>query len=551
MHQHQSGHTSEELSLSVIGLQVLYNIHKSSQKIVTPNKSQTDDVIVDLPSDNCNDGILPQLFIPNSNQLTFPEVQKEPMCLKVSIAKSVLKTDNSNAKNRHDLKTSLQQNIISSRTSRTSAVSTKRKIIVPLDHQKHRKEISILPAVSKNVDLKIQSGNTKNFPNKKPCQSGFTRLEVSQIIRNNILERTLTSHNNNENHLANQTFSMKKESSIASQSEPICLKFSQNNLVLSSLNQVKNPEGIFKKFDANFKKPVKFNEVEETIKRPELTIEIIDTNFKKPESVNKKSAVTIKKLETCSKKPQVIKPKEQINIPLGNQYDCNHVQNVCLKRLDSKSPPRKLEPSFEIMREPLLQKSESDFIKLESILRRPVTPNEIVEPTPKKLKSLLKVLPKEIKSETCLKPKPLPVIEVGDDAWYETVKNKLYVENELPTDITNIAMQDFSNHSFDASQNASETFNYNDLSSESYMNLDTYLMSPEIQPQVRLNSSQGIVDNNLTFQNSNQVPGLDCSNAYLFFENNQLQISPVNPNENTWSSDGNQVYTELLPVYYS
>lgn len=514
-------------------------------------------MVVDLTSDNCKHETPSPLLPPETNQPAYCEVQKEPMCLKVAISKSVLKTNNSNATNHgHDLKTHLQANIISSNTPRPVVISTKKKITAPSSRLKRKKEIKILPAIPKNEDLKIQSGSAKIFL-KEASQDRFARIDVSEIIRNNIFQRVLTSHSNNGNHLADRTFLVKTESSLASRSEPICLKFSQVDVNSMKVDEVKKPEVIFDNSDAIFKKPADLKKPQETIKRPELTIEKIDTKFKKPESVAMKPAVTIKKLPMCTKKPEVIKPNEQIS---GNQRTgnftknlnnlCSDMQNVCLKRPRSESPLRKLEPSSGISLEPPLQKSEPEFIKLHSILKRPVTQIQIVERPAKKLKSLPEVPPEGMKNEN-VKTKSLPIIEVGDDAWYETVKNKLYLESELPTDITNIAMQDFSNQSFEVSKNASESFNYNDLSSEAFMNLDSYLMPPEIQPQEGLNStSQGFVDN-LTLQNSSQVPAFDYSNADLLFENNQNHISPVDLNENVWNSDGNPVYTELLPVYYS
>ena len=556
MHHHQTHcHTSEELSLSIIGLQLLFNMQDSSQREFTNNATSSDrrNLLNQETSMIHNQCRTKSNFIPESNQPRYHEVQQEPMCLKIPTSNSSSNTSNSQTKNLPpNLKTILKinnndfcKNINGSKT--TLKKRTKPK---PLGQRKPKKTTPILPKIQKNFTIDLTSIMQSINTNKNPSNS---------------YER---------NHL--------------SQSEPICLKLSKKN-PLPDINknafQVEKSKVISRKPELISKKPVMiFKKSEEIFKTPEVTIQKLEVHLKKPKAVIKKPEVTIRRLETSNKKPEVIKVNEQVNVQLQPKYQlkleaqekkigiftrnlrslCNDMQNIYIKKSHPESflqksnlPTQKQEPYFETPTSNL-QKSESPFPKLEVALKNPELPFR------KFSSDLQDSMEKAKKEEIVLSTlKPLPGVQVADGVWCEALEEKLFVECDSPTDITNMAMQDCPNsESCQTSENVSENLIFNDLSNEMLTNLDSYylMMTSRSQPLDGLHSNFEVmnVDNNFSLQcpdyqlGFNEAPGNDYLNVdTLMLENNQYLLSPVDSNETTWmDSNDNPVYAELQPVSY-
>lgn len=662
MHQHQiTVHTVEELSLSILSLQLLYKMNQSFEKKISNKEIFTANTSNNNQSTKNNNN---EKFQSSNSNKTVGDLnynsQEEPICLKIHNRTSETIT--------REIKKLKTEQKIAPKLQVKKPTLTVIKKIVPL-----RQKVSVQPA-AKNVhqsnsvqEIKVLQNNYLN----KTCS-------VPQIVSNQPLIW------NDVQIYAHQNVPI-IENNNPSQNQPTSSKIS-NNIVLDKKVYQNN-------VSSDDKKVEKFNKTEALLKIPKIKFtnpKVQEHQFKKPKSIpkkyskqnaelNHKSRIIIQTPQTVADKivetfndshtvvnyspyvkyeesiqtpksivnkpkevfikpkvitfPKLIKiePKETkpIKVIKLNQQDPKRLKitpfqinqtskppesskqskpivnnpevilknqpTVIINRIDKlqevkeetnngglkksrvnvkKIENRELNQSFDNFQIVNLKRKRSKSDNLKIVLSRSKVNSEFVSESSssknnsKLSKSKNSKTPRNNKKRKISKltevpappPPPLPSpprkksqsIEIIDDGWDNSVKEKLQVNNELPTDITKLAMQDsWIIPHFNEIENVPNNFISEDLTNENLIQMDSVLSSQLLQEYDFTCREIGIeiFDHQA---NGNSLTGFSYENESEVLQINQPTVislpTIVDLNENLWSNE-NFTYAELLPVY--
>ncbi|XP_043478695.1 inner centromere protein A-like [Leptopilina heterotoma] len=648
MHQHQiTVHTVEELSLSILSLQLLYKMNKSFENEISTvnalNNNQS-------PKNNNNS----DKFQRNSNMTVGDsnyKLQEEPICLKIHNRTS--ETTNT----REDKKFKFQQKIAPKLQVKKPTLAVLKKI-VPL-----RQEVSILP-VAKNVpqsnsvqEIKIIQNDYLNkcsvpqIVSNQPLVWNDTQIFTYQnvpIIGNNVSQSQPTSSKMANNIVVDKKVYQNKVSGDVKKVEKFktetllkipkikCNPKVQEHQFKKPKSVLKNSKYSKKNTELNHKSRIIIqtpqtmaNKIQETFNDSQIVVNYSPC-VKYEETIQKAKAISPKPKEEPKPKEVFIKPKvistirlietepkeakakviqdsrkqkviptqiNQSSNPPEESSKAKAVNNpevilknqptVIISRIDKipevkeetnngafkknrvnikKMENRELQlfDNFEIVN--LKRKrSKSDNLKI-VLSRSKVNPEFVTESSSKNSKVSKSKNPKTNKKSNNKKrkvsklpevpPPPfLPTkksqsIEIIDDGWDNSVKEKLQVSNESPTDITKLAMQDaWIIPDFNEIQNDNIC---EDLTNENLIQMDPVLTSQLLQEYDF--TCQGI---DIEIFDDHQVEGNSLTGFTYENESEVLQVNQptvinlptsVDLNENLWSNE-NLTYAELLPVY--
>ncbi|XP_051174022.1 general transcriptional corepressor trfA-like [Leptopilina boulardi] len=355
MHQHQiSVHTTEQLSLSILGLQILYNMNELSKneilKQINTSSVSNNNLRNQSPKNNNNNNNNESFQISNTN-VTFRDsinsnLQEEPMCLKVHNRNSQIAQENNN-------------------------LMAQQKIV----HKTQQLKKPTLSVIQKLV----------------PLNQDINYLQAPS----NVLQQPLIW---NDGQLYTQkTVPIIKENYNISQIQPTCSQILPNNFLLKSneiQSQTESPTSVIKNI--------------EQIKRSQTLLKIPkakfinfktlankeEHQFKKPESIPKTSKSIIKKSELILKSKIIIKEPEIITNKVEETFnDSNVIINYC--------PCLKSGENFNKLSEAVKKETKEIFLKpkMISLKKKVSATNKPKEPKKKKVITEKSKKPKSKKSK--------------------------------------------------------------------------------------------------------------------------------------------------------